>query len=133
MVDTTLDLDVLCKRILNKNIEVLQACNQLDQKVTNCNDIINTSTVIEDKKTIMIASTAAMKTCTNHVNRETSNSSTEIGKMRIEMENIEKRTKQNLTEHNKSVDKLKSEVKKAENKGVSTINRLSNQKLYDKK
>ena len=70
-----------------------------------------------------------MQTFTDHVQVETKASTATMGKLKIEMENIEKRTKRNLVEHNKSVEKLKSEVKKAENEGITAINTLSNAKL----
>ena len=124
----TLDLDILCKWIMHKNVDVLNACGQLDDKVVNWNNKFTTN-VQKDHQTMLTTSKLAMTTFTDHVNTETKESTKALGTLKIDMENIEKRTKRNLQEHSKSVEKLKSEVKKAENEGISAINTLSNMKL----
>ena len=107
----TLDLDILCKWIMHKNVDIFNACGKIDSKVGNWNQTI-TSNVKKDQKTILKASTLAMQTFTDHVKVETKESTATMGHLKLEMENIEMRTKRNLLDHSKAVDKLKSEVKK---------------------
>ena len=106
----TLDLDILCKWIMHKNIDILQACGALEDKVERCNDRIKTSSK-HDLTAMDSGAKNAMKKFTDHVNNENVESANKIGKMIIDMEQIEKRASKNLTEQNKAVDKLKSEVK----------------------
>ena len=124
----TLDLDILCKWIMHKNLDILHACGALENKVERCNDRINTSAK-QDLTAMESAAMMAMKTFTDHVNKENVQSANKIWKMIIDMEQIEKRTTKNLKEHQKSCDRLKSEVKKAENESILTINKHANQKI----
>ena len=128
----TLDLDVLCKWIMQKNVDILQVCDQLDNKVDKCNKSI-TTTVKQDHKDLMRASKTAMTTFTNHVHEETLESANKTEKLRIEMEQLEQKTVKSLNAHNKSMEKVKSEMQKAENEGVMTINRTANNKIQDVK
>jgi hypothetical protein len=126
----TLDLDILCKWIMHKNLDILQACGALDNKVERCNDRIKTSAK-QDLNAMDSAAKTAMKSFTDHVNKENIQSANKIGKLIIDVEQTEKRTSKNLKEHQKSCDRLKSEVKKAENESILTINKHANQKIND--
>ena len=95
---------------MHKNVDIFNACGKIDSKVGNWNQTI-TSNVKKDQKTILKASTLAMQTFTDHVKVETKESTATMGHLKLEMENIEMRTKRNLLDHSKAVDKLKSEVK----------------------
>jgi ribosomal protein S20 len=95
---------------MHKNIDILQACGALEDKVERCNDRIKTSSK-HDLTAMDSGAKNAMKKFTDHVNNENVESANKIGKMIIDMEQIEKRASKNLTEQNKAVDKLKSEVK----------------------
>ena len=100
----------------------------MENKVERCNDRVKTAAK-QDLNAMDLAAKNAMNNFTDHVNKENIASANKLGKLLIDMDKIEKRATKNLTEQNKAVDKLKSEVKKAENEGILTINKNANQKI----
>ena len=123
-----LDFNILCKWIMHKGNEVQSVCNNMDVIAKECNIKMEKS-VIQDKDTILNTIETAADKFASQMLDVTGNATDEFKVIQMKMDEVQTKTHSNLKTHQKNMDKVKGEIKKAEYEGVTTVNRTANNQV----
>ena len=110
-----LDFNILCKWILHKGTEVQAICNSMDVVAKECN-LKMEKAVIQDKYTILNTIEKAADKFTQQMIDDTHDATDEFKEIQIKMDEVLTKTRSNLRDHQKNINKVKGEIKQQSTK-----------------